>query len=257
MHMISGCERFEMQVTRTAEHSEGVATDPALDAHLATCPLCQEALTAQRAVRAQLSVHRQALQPSVPPGIRTRMAAKLAGEAHAEATAPGWGLRWSPLVAAAALVLVVTVGLLPVVTGQSSVVLAAQLALDHVKCFFIDGDLHAEPVSAAEAESTMRRQHGWSVPVSETGGVEDSRLVSVRECLYGEGMAAHLLYRVGDSPVSLFVMSDDRHAVAPVSLLAADTVAWHQNGHTHMLVGPAGSRATLDSMARHLQLEAR
>ena len=246
-----------MQVTQSAEHTDGVATDPALDAHLSDCPLCQQALAAQRAVRAQLAAHRQALQPSVPPGIRTRMAAKLAGEAHAEATAPGWGLRWSPMAAAAVLVLMLTAGLLPILTGQSSVVLAAQLALDHVKCFFIDGDLHAEPVSAAEAESTMRRQHGWSVPVSETGGVGDSRLVSVRECLYGEGMAAHLLYRVGQTPVSLFVMPDDDHAVAPMSILTTDTVSWHQNGHTHMLVGPAGSRATLDSMARHLQLEAR
>lgn len=246
-----------MQVTRSAERPEGDALESALDAHLASCPTCREALTAQRAIRSQLSAHRHALQPSVPPGIRTRMAAKLAGEAHAEATAPGWGLRWSPVAAAAVLVLVLTAGLLPVLTGQSSVVLAAQLALDHVKCFFIDGDLHAEPVTAAEAESTMRRQHGWSVPVSETGGVGDSRLVSVRECLYGEGMAAHLLYRVGETPVSLFVMPDDSHAVARVSLLATDTVSWHQNGHTHMLVGPAGSRTTLDSMARHLQLEAR
>jgi hypothetical protein len=93
--------------------------------------------------------------------------------------------------------------------------------------------------------------------VSDTGGVDNSQLVAVRECLYGEGMAAHLLYRIGETPVSLFVMPTADHVVAPVSLLAADTLSWNQNGHTHMLVGPAGSRATLDTMARHLQLEAR
>jgi anti-sigma factor RsiW len=257
MRMTSECERFEARLAVTAERADGAAADPALTAHLADCEACGSALTAQRTIRQHLVRHRQALQPTVPPGVRTRLAAKLAGEAHAEATAPGWGFRLSPLAAAAALVLVVTVGLLPVVTGQSSVVLAAQLALDHVKCFLIDGDLHAEPVTAAEAEATIRQQHGWSVRVSESGGVDDSRLVAVRECLYGEGLAAHLLYRVGNAPVSLFVMPTDNHVVAPVSMLAAETVSWNQNGHTHMLVGPAGSRATLDSMAQHLQHEAR
>jgi len=257
MRMSSGCEQFEAQVAMTAERADGPIADPALRAHLAGCPACAQALTTQRVVRERLIAQRQALQTPVPPGVRTRMAAKLAGEAHAEATASGWGLRLSPIAAAAALMLVVTVGLLPVVTGQSSVVLAAQLALDHVKCFLIDGDLHAQPVSAAEAEATIRQQHGWSVPVSDTGGVDNSQLVAVRECLYGEGMAAHLLYRIGEMPVSLFVMPTADHVVAQMSLLAADTLSWNQNGHTHMLVGPAGSRATLDTMARHLQLEAR
>jgi len=260
MRMTSECDRFDAQLALAADHADGAVVDPALHRHLAGCPACEAAVAAQRAVRERLVTHRRALQVTAPPGVRTRVAAKLAGEAHAEAgesVATGWGFRLSPLAAAAALVLVVTVGVLPVVTGQSSVVLAAQLALDHVKCFLIDGDLHATPISAADAEATMRRQQGWSVPVSETGGVDDSRLVSVRECLYGEGMAAHLLYRVGDTPVSLFVMKGSAHAVAPVSILASDTVSWHQNGHTHMLVGPAGSRTTLDTMARHLQVEAR
>lgn len=257
MRMTSDCERFEAQLAVTADGHEAPPADPALGAHLADCEACGSSLTVQRTVRQQLIRHRQALQPTVPPGVRTRMAAKLAGEAHAEATAPGWGVRLSPLAAAAALVLVVTVGLLPVVTGQSSVVLAAQLALDHVKCFLIDGDRHGQPMTAAQAETAMRQHHGWSVPVSETGGVDDSRLVSVRECLYGEGMAAHLMYRVGEMPVSLFVMRDADHTVAPVSILATDSVSWNRDGHTHMLVGPAGSRATLDVMARHLQDEAR
>ncbi|MBM3781319.1 MAG: DUF3379 family protein [Acidobacteria bacterium] len=260
MRINTECDRFDELLALEAEHGDGAVVDPALHRHLAGCPACEAAVAAQRAVRKRLVTHRRALQITAPPGVRTRIAAKLAGEAHAEAgasMATGWGLRLSPLAAAAALMLVITVGVLPMVTGQSSVVLAAQLALDHVKCFLIDGDVHATPISAADAEATMRKQHGWSVPVSATGGVDDGHLVAVRECLYSEGMAAHLLYRVGETPVSLFVMPDTDHAVASVSILASDTVSWHQNGRTHMLVGPAGSRATLDSMARHLQLEAR
>ncbi len=87
--------------------------------------------------------------------------------------------------------------------------LAAQLTLDHIKCFIVDGDDHADHFTAD------RRRSADAGPVRLVGADPDTgrraldvHLVAVRRCLYGEGMVAHVLYRVEDQPVSLFVMPD-------------------------------------------------
>ena len=50
---------------------------------------------------------------------------------------------------------VLTLGavLLPVATVRSTAVLAAQLALDHLKCFTIDGDADGQPIASAARRS--------------------------------------------------------------------------------------------------------
>ena len=52
----------------------------------------------------------------------------------------------------------------------------------------------------------MRDEFGWSVPIPAPAPRADVHLVAVRRCLYGEGVVAHVLYRVEGEPVSLFVM---------------------------------------------------
>jgi hypothetical protein len=142
---------------------------------------------------------------------------------------------------------------LPVVTGRSTVVLAAQLALDHLKCFTIEPHDHGETVTVAEAEAELKREYGWDLSVPATAGAADGRLIAVRRCIYGDGRAAHLLYTVGGQPVSLFILPEAQRATAEMSLFGQDQVMWSQAGHTYMLVGASGIGDRLQAMASTLR----
>ena len=54
----------------------------------------------------------------------------------------------------------------------------------------------AAPISKAEAEATLQREYEFDRDRAAVGrrpsGLE---LLAVRRCLYGDGRAAHLLYR--------------------------------------------------------------
>lgn len=245
-----------LQPLLAAYVDNGPDVDRALvDAHLTTCPACRQAVEVQRVMRQALQRHgRETLTP-VPPGLRTRLAATLAAEAR-PAVEVGWRTRLSAFAAAAMVVLAASAVALPVITGRSTVVLAAQMALDHLKCFTIDGHDHGDTLTVAEAEAELLQDYGWDLDVPETAGAADGRLVAVRRCLYGDGRAAHLLYRVGAQPVSLFILPGLERPQAELSLLGHDEVVWSAGGRTYMLVGDQGSRGLLREMAANLQFEA-
>lgn len=228
---------------------------PFVETHLATCAACRRDLDVHRAMRRALADHGSQTMPPVPPGLRTRLAATLAAEAS-PAVAVGWRTRLSAFAAAAVVVLAVGAVALPVVTGRSTIVLAAQMALDHLKCFAIDGHDHGETLSVADAEAELFDEYGWRLDVPESAGAADGRLVAVRRCLYGDGRAAHLLYRVGGEPVSLFILPGTTRAAADLSLLGHDEVVWSAGGRTYLLVGAEGTGERLRAMASSLRNEA-
>ncbi len=85
--------------------------------------------------------------------------------------------------------------------------LAAQLTLDHIKCFMIDGDDHTHPMTADVAQVRLHEiATGWTCGCRRRPSGGGARLVGVRSCLYGEGLVAHVLYRVQGEAVSMFVM---------------------------------------------------
>jgi anti-sigma factor RsiW len=248
------CHTLQPLLAAYVDHGPGVDRTM-VEAHLATCPACGQALEVQRVMRQALSRHGRDTLTPVPPGLRTRLAATLAAEAR-PAVEVGWRTRLSAFAAAAVLVLAVGAVAIPVVTGRSTVVLAAQMALDHLKCFTIDGHDHGETLTVAEAEAELFHEYGWQIDVPETGGAAEGRLVAVRRCLYGDGRAAHLLYRVGSAPVSLFILPGLERPAAELSLLGHDEVVWSAGGRTYMLVGGEGSRGLLRQMASTLRNEA-
>ena len=71
----------------------------------------------------------------------------------------------------------------PVVTARSTVVLAAQLALDHLKCFAIEPHDHGETVTVAEAEAELKGDYGWDLMVPPTAGAASGQLVAVRRSI--------------------------------------------------------------------------
>lgn len=253
--MTMDCQQIEASVTAVADGGATADETARVTRHLASCAPCRDLLAAQTAARAVLRARAAQLSPAAPPGLRVRLAATARAE-HVDAfDASRWRSRLSAFAAAAVVVLALGALLLPVVTARSTVVLAAQLALDHLKCFVIDGDAHASPVSKAEAEAIIERDHGWhaSVPASTDG----LTLVAVRHCLYGDGLAAHVLYRAEGQPVSLFILPEVERRAPEVGVFGHDEVVWTQGERTYVLVSPAGGRAGLARIASYLRNEAK
>jgi anti-sigma factor RsiW len=202
--------------------------------HLERCPGCRQVAEAQRAVRQLLRARHTGLCGQAPPALT----AHLRAAASAGAPLLGWRGRLSALAAAGVVVLAV-VGAFAWTTGRSSALLAAQLTLDHIKCFMIDGDDHAEHLTADGAETRMLQAFGWSVPIPQPAARAEVHLVAVRRCLYGEGMIAHVLYRIGGAPVSLFVMPRTRATDGDVSAFGRHAEVIHRDGMSYVLVAPA------------------
>jgi anti-sigma factor RsiW len=206
-------------------------------AHLERCAACRAAVEAQVQVRQLLRARRDVLGETPPAGLAASVRAAAAAAPPARPVI-GWPGRLSALAAAAVLVLAVS-GVVWA-TGRSSVLLAAQLTLDHIKCFIIDGDDHADYFTAAGAEAAMSEQFGWSVPIPTPAARPDVHLVAVRRCLYGEGMVAHVLYRIEGQPVSLFVMPDKHAAAADLAAFGRHAEVLSRAGVTYVMVAPAG-----------------
>jgi len=224
--------------------------------HLASCPACRQAMQVQVTARAVLRTRAAQLSVVAPPGLRTRIIASARAERPEAAAILSWRGRLSAFSAAAILVLTLGFALLPIVTERSTVVLAAQLALDHLKCFMIDGDSDGAPISKADAEATIAREYGWTASVPASAAAEGVELMAVH-CLYGDGMAAHLLYRVQGKPVSLFILPGLARPAAELRVLGHDEVVWTQGDRTYMLVAGAGTTAGLARVASYLRNEAR
>ncbi len=243
---------------------DGAAHATELAAHLDGCVTCRESAHAQRVARAVLQARATQLAAIAPPGLLTRVQASIAAESTTSSrTTPGtvpllgWSGRLSAFAAAAMVVLTLGAVLLPVATVRSTALLAAQLALDHLKCFTIEGDADGPLLSKADAEAALQRDFALSVTVPESLPSEHLELMAVRRCLYGDGRAAHLMYRLNGEPVSLFVLPGLTQAAAELSLFGHDQLVWAQGDRTYMLVARGGSRNDLARVASYLQNEAR
>ena len=86
---------------------------------------------------------------------------------------------------AAALMFIVGGVLLYSLTGLSPTVLAAQLTLDHVKCFAVhDADT---PVDVGAGEQQYARDYGTEIHLPRPA-VAGLQLVNMRRCFCGEGV---------------------------------------------------------------------
>ena len=206
-----------------------------VEAHLARCAECREAVAAQRAVRALLVSRRPWLAETAPAGLAADVR-RVVSQQQARTT-PAWS-RVSAFAAAAAVVLAM-VGALSWATGRSSVLLAAQLTLDHLKCFMIDGDDHDHPMTADAAQAQFHQDFGMDVRLPVPPAQSPAKLVSVRQCLYGEGWIAHALYRVDGEAVSLFILRGHGSSPADVEAFGRHAEVITKGDSTYVLVAPA------------------
>lgn len=255
--MAMDCKEIEGSLAAVADGGASAGQSAAVARHLESCAACRDALQAQTTARVVLRARAAQLSATAPPGLRTRMLATAKAERTGPSGVVSWRGRLSAFAAAAVLVLSLGGVLVPVLTQRSTVVLAAQAALDHLKCFLIDGDAGGPAITKAEAEATIARDHGWTASVPDSDAAEGVELMAVRQCLYGDGMAAHLLYRVQGQAISLYIMPGIVRPAAELRVLGHDEVVWTQGDRTYIMVAGAGTTAGLARVASYLQNEAK
>jgi anti-sigma factor RsiW len=247
--------------TKLPSYVDGLANGDAaaIAAHLATCEACGQLAHAQSVARTVLKARAAQLSPIAPPGLRTRIIANLEDQDRKTSRSRdlAWSGRLTAFAAAAMVVLTLGAVLLPVATIRSTALLAAQLALDHLKCFTIEGDADGAPIAKAEAEAILKREFDFTVSVPASLAAEKLELMAVRRCLYGDGRAAHLMYRLNGEPVSLFIIPGLTRPAAELSLFGHDQEVWAQGDRTYMLVARGGTRNELSRVASYLRNEAK
>jgi anti-sigma factor (TIGR02949 family) len=225
-----------------AAYVDGEATADqrtAVDAHLKACPKCRHQTALQTLVRD--TVRQKLCRPSAPEELRVRCRA-----AGRTGILP---FRIPSIVTtlsmAAALLFVVGGVLLYSLTGLSPTVLAAQLTLDHIKCFAVDS--HDTPVDMRASEEQYAREYGQQVQLPHVS-LPGLQLVGIRRCFCGEGITAHAMYRLNGRPVSLYVIPDASRDRASTDVFGHDAVIWSKQNVTYVLVGRE-PRAALEALA--------
>lgn len=248
------CRQIESALAPFVDGQASHEDHQRVEGHLGQCPACRRAVAQQEAVRAALRRHAPALVGQAPPGLHTRLQAL----GRAALVAPrrarlAWPARLGAFAAAAALVLALAGTALSVLSPQSDVLFAAQLALDHLKCFVIDGHTDQPTITRAAAETALRERYGWSLDVPEARPESGLRLVAVRRCLYGEGWIAHVLYRLEDTPVSVYVIPGRHHDGMALPAFGQSARVLAQGDETLVIVAPA---QTADRVAALVRSEA-
>lgn len=237
------CSRIDALVTPFVDGELAAGDEQAVSSHIAACPPCRAKVAAERAVRALVRARRSDLpHTSAPPALKARCAMMCRAAARDNAASAGfsvprvsWRTRLAPFALAAALVLVVGGAFLYQATRSSARVLAAELALDHEKCFRLNRLLGTQHTSDA-VEAAMASGFGWHVRLPDTTGHDDVSLVGSRPCLSGEGKVAHIMYRHNGQPVSLFMLPGERRDEQIVQVFGHQCRIWSEGDRTFVLV---------------------
>ena len=234
------CSRIDALATPFVDGELPQADQASVTAHLAKCPPCQARIATERAVRRLLQVRRTELSSSAAPADLKARCALLGGgsrvtpfEAPRRRGLAAWRVRYAPLAAAASILLAVAGAFLYQATRSSSRVLAAELALDHEKCFRLNRLLGTRH-SRGQVEQTMASWFGWQVDLPN--GAEEMTLEGSRPCMSGEGKVAHIMYRHHGQPVSLFMLPHDARPEQVVEVFGHRARIWSSGARTFVLV---------------------
>jgi anti-sigma factor RsiW len=216
-----------------------------LAGHIDECPACHRNVAAEAAARTVVRAHAETLIDAAPADLRGRCAAA------ARAPSSGWGLtrlsqaRW-PMALAATLLLAVGAAV-AYGTIYPSRAAAAQLTLDHLKCFALFA--RASALQPADVQAALKARFGFDVALPDADQADGLTLVGGRRCLYLDGEVAHILYRRGQVPVSLFVLPPGaRLSHTELDVLGHTAVAFERGGLTWVVLS-RGARADVERMA--------
>jgi anti-sigma factor RsiW len=256
---MSKCQDLEPLFAQYVD-GEAVSHDrAALEAHLDRCPPCRERLDAERAVHQVLVARRSELRGCASADLRAKCAAYARHGSRPSffGGAAGTARKWLPLSLAATLLLAVA-GAFFYGLNDTVEALAAQLTLDHVRCFqFAPERLeHADSAAAGRAWTSA---HGWALQVPPSSAGRQLELLGVRRCLMSTGGVAHVMYKWRGEPLSVFVVprtirqAGELHEIG--ESFGHEALIWADGGRTYVVVA-RGRPADLEAVAGYVKASA-
>jgi putative zinc finger protein len=260
---MSECRDLEPMLAPYVDGEADPKAKATVDAHLRQCPPCRDRVSDERTARDVLLARRAGLKACASEHLRKRC------EAHRTAAtgAPplGGGVRpaarrtWVPLSLVATLLLAVG-SIFFFGLNQSVEVLAAQLALDHVKCFQFPPDSGSAPADPAILAKQWYTARGWPVKIPASDSANDLELLAVRRCGSTEGITAHMMYRWRGAPLSVYVLNNATTRTGGVEQfvekVGQDAVIWSKDGRTYAVVAHA-RRSELEPVIKYVKVNAR
>jgi anti-sigma factor RsiW len=236
---MDACRDINPLVTRVADDKAAATERARVEAHVRECAPCQRQLHAEREVRQLVRRRATTLVGHAPLGLRARCAAE---RVHAPQPVRRplpllSRARW-PIALAATLVLAIAGSAFYGLVVNPSRAVAAQLALDHLKCF----TLFEEPagLAPAEVQAELKAHQGIDIVLPSAEAAVGLRLVGGRRCLYLDGSLAHLLYRKGAVQISVFVLpSGAKLSQTDLDVLGHSAVAFTKGGRTWVALARA------------------
>ncbi len=243
------CREVEHLVTRYVDGEASPPDRARVDAHLATCPPCRHRVEAESTARDVLRARCKTLnRTSAPTALHSRCAAELRSQVTGWIP-PSVKARALPM-AVAATVMLAAGGLAFWLSDRSATVLAAQLTVDHVRCFEVTGaPVNIEP---REIEARLADRYGWQMRVPPGSSQEGLQLITARRCSYSDGDVAHLMYRHQGRDVSLFVVPKKREAFHEIKVMGHEALMWSERGQTYILVARE-TRPELEHLASYVR----
>jgi anti-sigma factor RsiW len=228
----------------------------AVDAHLRNCPPCRDRAVQERAIREAMVKCREQLRSRASDTLRRRCEACRPSPAVTPA-ATRVRRPWVPLSMAATLVLAVAGVFLWGLKGGSQA-LAAQLVVDHVKCF----EFAPAPTIIPDAAALSREWaavRGWSLKIPESTPSEELQLLEIRRCISTRGLTAHVMYRWHGQPLSVYVLNSHDSRIGPVpqivERLGEEAIMWSKGDRTYAVV-THGRATEIEHVAQYVRTRA-
>jgi anti-sigma factor RsiW len=247
---MASCQDVDRLLTPYLDAEVEAADRQAIERHLRVCPPCGARAAVEGTARRVVMVKAATLSARAPDALRQRCAA-LAQTRRQQPwwSVPGWrvvGLGTASLVVAA-LAVTITYG----IVTNSPTLLVAELTLDHLKCFalFEPRVTHADSASVA---SQLQADYGWQLAIPASLPSERLMLLGARRCFSTDGKVAHVLYRHGGRPVSLFMMPRTSREAARVAMAGHVARIWSRDATTYVLLG-SESEPEMEPLATYFQ----
>lgn len=247
----SDCQSLDPLVTPYVDGELAPHDCARVEAHLALCPPCRDRLGVERSVRARLCEERPALCRDRAPIDLVARCQQQNGRTPISLVSGEKGVRplfsrrrLAPLAAAALVVLAVGTAAIYQATGSSAGLLAAELAADHVKCALLNrvvgaGHGDAEGTDVHAVERWLASTFSWEARLPDAPARAGLELVGSRQCLYGRGTAAHIMYRdiqhQGEM-VSVFMLPGQIRPDTLVAALGHEASVWSDGKRTFVLL---------------------
>jgi anti-sigma factor RsiW len=259
---MADCRDLEPMLAPYVDGDADQKARAAVDAHLKQCPPCRDRVTGEQVARGVLVARRDGLKACASDLLKQRCAAHArttAKAAGAGVTAPASRPRWLPLSIAAAILIGIGSAFFLLGLNQNVEVLAAQLALDHVKCF----QFPPEPSTTRPDPELLAKDwfssRGWPVKIPASDASNDLELLAVRRCGSTEGITAHMMYRWRGTPLSVYVLNNASTRTGGVEQLVEkigqEAVVWSHDGRTYAVVARA-KPSELEPVVKYVKVHA-